>query len=164
MIKLVVLDVDGCMSDGGIIYSSELIEYKKFNVKDGFAIVHSQKLGLEFAIITGRDSSIVEYRAKELGIKYLYQGVKDKLKTLQELCLNLGISLDEVAAIGDDLNDYRLLKEVGLSFTPNDGAKEIKEIVDFVLLRDGGNSAIREMLEVILDKNSMMEAFLAKWR
>lgn len=163
MIKLVVLDVDGCLSDGKIIYDALGVELKNFNVKDGFAIVHSMPLGLEFAIITGRDSKIVQNRAKELGIKYLYQGVKDKLFKLNELCELMGIALEEVACVGDDLNDYRILKSVGLSFAPKDAIKEVKEIVDIVLSLNGGDGAVREMIEIVLEKNSMLDAFRAKW-
>jgi len=164
MIKLVVLDVDGCLSDGGIIYSSELVEYKKFNVKDGFAIVHSKKLGLEFAIITGRDSTIVKHRAKELGIAHLYQGVKDKLQVLKTLCLELDITLDEVAAIGDDLNDLKLLNSVGISFCPKDATTYVAKEVDVVLSKNGGDAVVREMIEIVLAKNNQLENFLAPWR
>ncbi len=163
MIKLIVLDVDGCLSDGGIIYSSELVEYKKFNVKDGFAIVYAKKLGLDFAIITGRDSSIVAHRAKELGITHLYQGVKDKLAVLNELCKSLNISLDEVAAIGDDLNDLKLLRAVGVSFCPNDAIDYVKNSVNEVLSKNGGNAVVREMIEQVLVKNDQLDKFLEIW-
>lgn len=163
MIKLVVLDVDGCLSDGKIIYDANGVELKNFNVKDGFAIVHSMPLGLEFAIITGRDSIIVQNRAKELGIRYLYQGVKDKLSKLDELCELMGITKQEVACVGDDLNDYKILKSVGLSFAPKDAIGEIKEVVDIVLSLGGGEGAVREMIEIVLEKNSMLEKFRAKW-
>ena len=163
MIKLLVLDVDGCLTEGKIIYSSDLAESKNFNVKDGFGIVNWLKLGLEATIITGRDSKIVEYRAKELGIKYLYQGVKDKLATLEELCKNLNIDIKEVAAIGDDLNDYKMLRAVGRSFTPNDGVKEIQDIVNVVLSKKGGDAVVREMIDILIEENNLKDAFLAQW-
>ncbi|WP_345991174.1 HAD-IIIA family hydrolase [Sulfurimonas sp. HSL-1716] len=163
MIKLIVLDVDGCMTDGGIIYTNSGEEIKKFDVKDGFAIVSWRKLGGELAIITGRDSKIVENRAAELGIKYLYQGVKDKKATLEKLLEEIGISFDQVAAIGDDLNDYKLLSCVGKSFTPNDGADKVKGMVDYVLTRKGGDAAVREMIEIVIKENGQMERFLELW-
>lgn len=163
MIKLIVLDVDGCMTDGGIIYSNSAEETKKFNVKDGFAIVNWRKLGGELAIITGRKSKIVENRAAELGIKYLFQNVKDKKATLVKLLEDINISADEVAAIGDDLNDYNLLSYVGKSFTPNDGVEKVKEIVDCVLSRKGGDAAVREMIEIVLEENGQLEQFMELW-
>lgn len=163
MIKLLVLDVDGCLTEGKIIYSSDLVESKNFNVKDGFGIKNCIKIGLKVAIITGRDSKIVEYRAKELGIEYLFQGVKDKLATLEELCKNLNIDIKEVAAIGDDLNDYRMLNAVGRSFTPNDGVKEIQNIVDVVLSKKGGDAVVREMIDILIEENNLKDAFLAQW-
>ena len=116
MIKLLVLDVDGCLSDGKLIYSSEGTESKNFNVKDGLGISTWNKLGHNVAIITGRNSKIVQRRAEELGIKYLYQGIKDKDRVLKELILELKLKFNEVAAIGDDLNDYNMLNLVGRSF------------------------------------------------
>ncbi|WP_037947468.1 HAD family hydrolase, partial [Sulfuricurvum sp. MLSB] len=100
MIRLLILDVDGCMTEGKIIYTSEGVELKNFNVKDGFAIKAWLKMGHHAAIITGRDSAIVKHRAKELGIEHLYQGVKDKQSVAAQLCEKLGISPEEVAAIG----------------------------------------------------------------
>lgn len=163
MIKLIVLDVDGCMTDGGIIYSNSGDEIKKFNVKDGFAIVNWRKLGGELAIITGRKSKIVEHRATELGIKHLYQDVKDKKAVLQKLLKEISISKEEVAAIGDDLNDYNLLAHVGKSFTPNDGVVKIKEIVDCVLSHKGGDGAIREMIDIIIEDNGQSQQLLDLW-
>ena len=161
MIKLLVLDVDGCMTDGGIIYSNSAEETKKFNVKDGFAIVQWIKLGGQVAIITGRESKIVENRAKELGIHYLYQNVKDKKAVLEELLEKINISNEEVAAIGDDINDYKLLLHVKQSFTPADGVSHVKDIVKHVLTCKGGEGAVREMIEMVLQTNGQMEQFLA---
>lgn len=164
MIKLLVLDVDGCMTDGGIIYSNSGEETKKFNVKDGFAIVNWVKMGGEVAIITGRKSQIVENRAKELGIKHFFQGVKDKKTTLEQLAGGLGIQMEEIAAIGDDMNDYKLLTHVGKSFTPSDGSIHVQRVVDYVLSRKGGDAAVREMIEIVLEENGQLEEFLDLWR
>jgi len=163
MIKLIVLDVDGCLTDGKIIYSSDGIESKNFNVKDGLAIATWIRMGNQVAIITGRQSEIVKRRADELGIQYLFQGIKDKERVLKELVESLGLKFYEVGAIGDDLNDYNMLKMVGSSFTPQDGVKEIKEIVKSVLTCNGGDGAVREMIDTLIDDNDQRDEFLSFW-
>jgi len=164
MIKLLVLDVDGCMTDGRITYDANGVESKSFNVKDGLAIVSWMKLGGEVAIITGRKSTIVEHRAKELGIKHLYQGVKNKLEVLQTLLTKLEITPQEVAAIGDDLNDYKMLQYVEYSYTPANGSSFIQEIVYGKLQSKGGEGAVREMIEDLFHLNNQVEEFLKIWQ
>lgn len=163
MIKLIVLDVDGCLSDGKIIYSEDMIESKAFNIKDGLGISTWVKIGNEVAIITGRNSKIVQRRAEELGVQHLFQGIKDKDRVLKELVSSLGISFDNVAVIGDDLNDFKMLNLAGKSFTPKNGVKEIQDIVDVVLSRDGGDGAVREMIDSLVDSNNQREQFMAVW-
>lgn len=163
MIKLIVLDVDGCLTSGDIIYSASGEEIKHFNVKDGLAISAWVKMGFHVAIITGRESKIVEKRAKELGIKYLFQHVKDKESVLKKLMEKLEVKSYEVAAIGDDLNDYKMLRYVGRSFTPKDGVKEIREAVDTVLTARGGEAAVREMIDILVDENDTRDQFLSLW-
>ena len=163
MIKLIVLDVDGCLTDGSIIYSSDSVETKNFNVKDGLGISSWIKMGNHAAIITGRKSEVVKRRADELGIKHLFQGIKDKDRVLDELVESIGLKLYEVGAIGDDLNDYNMLDKVGRSFTPKDGVKEISELVDTVLSRDGGDGAVREMIDILVNENDQREQFMSVW-
>lgn len=163
MIKLIVLDVDGCLTDGGLIYSADAIESKIFNVKDGLGISTWIKIGNHVAIITGRNSKILEIRAKELGISYLFQGVKNKDIKLIELIEELGLNPYEVGVIGDDLNDYRMLKLAGRSFTPKDGVDAIKEIVNTVLSRNGGDGAVREMVDILVGENDQKDKFLSVW-
>jgi 3-deoxy-D-manno-octulosonate 8-phosphate phosphatase (KDO 8-P phosphatase) len=162
MIKLLILDVDGCMSDGKIIYTADGLELKNFNVKDGFAIKAWVKMGHVAAIITGRNSSIVEHRAKELDIAHLYQGVKDKRAVAEVLCAQLGIESHEVAAIGDDLNDYKLLQWAAQAYTPQDGSEYLKSFAD-VLERNGGDACVREMIEKVIRRNGEEEKFLNQW-
>ena len=151
MIELIVLDVDGTLTDGNIIYSTSGEELKNFNVKDGLAIASwTKKYNKKAEIITGRDSILVEKRAKELGITHIYQGVDNKDEILENILKEEGLTWDEVAGIGDDLNDYRMLKKVGLSFTLNDGVQDLKDIVDVITSLDGGNGAVREMIEYII--------------
>lgn len=162
MIRLLILDVDGCMTEGNIIYTAEGVELKNFNVKDGFVIKEWIKMGHHAAIITGRNSTIVAHRAKELDIAHFYQGVKDKRSVAMQLCNELGIAPDEVAAIGDDLNDYRLLKWVGQAYTPADGSDYIKPFAH-VLSRRGGDACVREMIEHVIKNNGEEEDFLSRW-
>jgi 3-deoxy-D-manno-octulosonate 8-phosphate phosphatase (KDO 8-P phosphatase) len=165
MIKLVVLDVDGTLTDGKIIYTNNGDEIKSFDVADGLAIaVWTKKFGKKAAIITGRKSSLVEKRAKDLNIEHLHQGVHNKDEVLEEILKKENISWSEVAAIGDDLNDYKMLKKAGLSFTPQNGSKYIKEIVNVVCKNKGGEGAVREMMEYIFKEDGLEEEFLNLWR
>ncbi|MEA1983024.1 MAG: HAD hydrolase family protein [Campylobacterota bacterium] len=163
MIKLLILDVDGCLSDGKLLYDSNGAESKNFNVKDGLGITTWIKIGGEVAIITGRKSEIVKRRAEELGIKHLFQGIRDKDRVLKELVESLGLEFSELGAIGDDLNDYNMLSLVGRSFTPANGAKELKVLVDTTLKSNGGDGAVREMIDTLVDENGQRDAFLSIW-
>ena len=160
MIKLVLLDVDGTLTDGGIYRGNNGEELKRFNVKDGYAIVNAQKLGIEFGIITGRKSELVEIRAKELKIKYLYQGISEKTVILEEIMKKDSLSKEEIAYMGDDLNDLLIMKQVGLSGTPKDAVDEVIQVADFVSKRNGGSGAVREFIEHILKKDGKWEIFL----
>ena len=160
MIKLVLLDVDGTLTDGGIYRGNNGEELKRFNVKDGYAIVNAQKLGIEFGIITGRKSELIEIRAKELKIKYLYQGISEKTVILEEIMKKDGLSKEEIAYMGDDLNDLLIMKKVGLSGTPKDAVDEVIQVADFVSKKNGGSGAVREFIEHILKKDGKWEIFL----
>lgn len=164
MIKLLVLDVDGTLTDGGITYSNNGDELKTFDVSDGLAIATwTKKLGKKAAIITGRTSLIVERRAKDLKIEHLYQGIHNKDEVLENILKDEGISWREVAAIGDDLNDFKMLKKAGLSFTPSNGSKYIKEIVNVQCEAKGGSGAVREMIEYIIKEDGIEEDFINAW-
>lgn len=151
MVKLVILDVDGCLTDGKIIYSPQADGIKEFNVKDGAAILNAKNYGIKIAIITGRSSDNVLNRAKDLGIDYVFCGVKDKLSCAKELLKTLNITFDEVAAIGDYYNDFELLKSVRYPFIPNDGLK----LFGRVLTLNGGCGCVHEMLEIIFKQNNV---------
>jgi len=163
MIKLIILDVDGTMTNGEITYSNSGEEFKSFCVKDGLAIASWIRLGLNVAIITGRESKIVENRAKELGIKHFYQKIKQKDKKVQEILDSLNLSWDNVAAIGDDLNDYSMLKRSKISFAPNNAVSFIKESVDIVVSKNGGNGAIREMIDTLCSINGIKKDYYKLW-
>lgn len=164
MIELLVFDVDGCLTNGQITYTESGDEIKAFSVKDGLAISSWIRMGKKAAIITGRRSKIVERRAKELGVNFIFQGVKDKLDTLSQIRQELNIEYAEIAAIGDDLNDFSMLKSVGKSFTPADGSEYIRELCDIVLYSRGGEGAVREMIETIIKDDGLEEDFLKIWK
>ena len=160
MIKLVLLDVDGTLTDGGIYRGNNGEELKRFNVKDGYAIVNAQKLGIEFGIITGRKSELVEIRSNELKIKYLYQGISEKTVILKEIMQKTGLKKEEIAYMGDDLNDILIMKQSGLTGAPKDAADEVIQIAEFVSEKNGGSGAVREFVEYILKKDGKWETFL----
>ena len=160
MIKLVLLDVDGTLTDGRIYRGNNGEELKRFNVKDGYAIVNAQKLGIEFGIITGRKSELVEIRSNELKIKYLYQGISEKTVILKEIMQKTGLKKEEIAYMGDDLNDILIMKQSGLTGAPKDATDEVIRIADFVSEKNGGSGAVREFVEYILKKDGKWETFL----
>jgi 3-deoxy-D-manno-octulosonate 8-phosphate phosphatase (KDO 8-P phosphatase) len=164
MIELIVLDVDGTLTDGKITYSNSGEESKSFDVADGLAIaVWTKKFGKKAAIITGRNSVLVERRAKELNITHLHQGIKNKQEVLEKILEEEGLNWSQVAAIGDDLNDYHMLRKAGLSFTPANGSHYIKDIVNVVCENKGGEGAVREMMEYIFKEDNLEEDFLNAW-
>lgn len=164
MIELIVLDVDGTLTDGKITYTNSGDELKSFDVADGLAIATwTKKLGKKVAIITGRTSKIVEKRASDLQIEYLYQNIHNKDEVLAEILKKEGLSWNQIAAIGDDLNDFKMLKKAGLSFTPSNGTHYLKDFVDVICKNSGGNGAIREMIEYIVKKDNIEQEFINSW-
>ncbi len=162
-VELIVLDVDGTMTNGKITYSEDGEELKSFCVKDGLAIASWIGLGKHVAIITGRRSKIVERRATELGIKHFYQGVHNKREVLEKIVTSLQLEWDQVAAIGDDLNDISMINAVGHSFAPVNASHYVVRKVDHLLVRHGGEGAVREMIEHLIVQNREEEAYLALW-
>jgi len=163
-IELIVLDVDGTMTDSRITYSENGDEIKSFNVKDGLAIASWRKLGKQVAIITGRSSKIVARRAKELRIEHFYQGAENKKEVLDQLLEKLGLQIDNVAAIGDDLNDLQMLKAAKISFVPRDASSYVDKIATVILSKRGGEGAVREMIEYLIIKEGLEEKFLGLWQ
>jgi len=156
MIELIILDVDGTLTDGSIIYSNSGDEFKKFDVKDGLAVASwTKKLGKKAAIITGRKSVLVEKRAKELGVTHLYQGYDNKDEILEKILQEENLTWEQTAAIGDDLNDYKMLQKVALSFCVADATEDIKSLVNIVCKNNGGDGAVREMIEYILREDQL---------
>ena len=153
MIKLLVMDVDGTLTDGRIYVGAEGEAMKAFDVKDGYAIAQIlPKVGIVPVIITGRSSKIVEQRAKELKITHLYQGISDKLTQLKAVAEQFGAVPEEIAYIGDDLNDLDCIRYCGYTACPADAVTELMETVDYVCRHDGGRGAVREFIEFLLRK------------
>ncbi len=150
-IKLVITDVDGVLTDGGIYYSSEGEELKRFSLRDGMGVQRLRETcHIETVILTGENSPIVNRRAEKLQIKYVYLGIKNKSEVFQNICKQLSLQPDEVAYIGDDYNDLEVLKACGLSAAPADAIDKIRDSVDLVTDRNGGHGAFRDLAEFII--------------
>ena len=155
-IKLLILDVDGVMTDGGMYFAESGEQMKKFNTKDGMAIIHLTRNDFQVAIISsGFKGEAVKKRAEMLGIQNCYVGRDSKLEVLKNMCNELSISLDEVAIIGDDINDLEVMRNVGLSFSPKDAVSAVKQQVDVVLSKRGGEGCVREMIDQFILKNPL---------
>lgn len=149
-IKLLVMDVDGTLTDGRIYIGAQGEMMKAFDVRDGYAIVNIlPQLEIVPVIITGRCSAIVEQRAQELKITELYQGVADKLEKLKEVAVKFGASADEIAYIGDDLNDLNCIQYCGLTACPADAILDVRNAVDYICQYVGGRGAAREFIEYL---------------
>ena len=152
-IKLLILDVDGVMTDGGMYFAESGEQMKKFNTKDGMAIIHLTRNDFQVAIISsGFKGEAVKKRAEMLGIQNCYVGRDSKLEVLKNMCNELSISLDEVAIIGDDINDLEVMRNVGLSFSPKDAVSAVKQQVNVVLSKRGGEGCVREMIDQFILK------------
>jgi 3-deoxy-D-manno-octulosonate 8-phosphate phosphatase (KDO 8-P phosphatase) len=149
-IKLLLLDVDGVLTDGRIILDDRGVETKHFDVRDGQGIVLLMRAGIEVGLITARSSKAVRYRAKELGLRIVRQGIENKAATYGEIRRQSGLAETEIAYIGDDIGDLGILHRVGLAVTVNDGWKELVRAVDYVTEKPGGRGAVREVAELLL--------------
>jgi YrbI family 3-deoxy-D-manno-octulosonate 8-phosphate phosphatase len=149
-IKLIVFDVDGTMTDGKLYYSASGEELKRFSVRDGLGTILLNLAGFETAIITSENSPIVTARAKKLNIKHVILGSRKKITALTKLADDLALNFEQIAFVGDDLNDLEVLKAVGFSACPRNAVSAVKDIVDFISVYDGGKGAIREIAEKIL--------------
>jgi YrbI family 3-deoxy-D-manno-octulosonate 8-phosphate phosphatase len=149
-VKLIVFDVDGVLTDGGIFLGSNEIEIKYFHVRDGHGIKIAIRSGLEVAFITGRKSEAVTRRAKELGISHVYQGVRDKVPAFTELASALGVSHEEIAVVGDDIVDIPIMRRAGVSFTVPEAPDEVRRVADVVVDVPGGRGAARKVIETVL--------------
>lgn len=149
-IRLLILDVDGVMTDGRIIMDGRGEEVKCFHVRDGYGLKRLLDAGIDVVIITGRTSKTVEHRAQELGIQEVYQGVKKKESLCREIIQRKALTKDQVCCVGDDLPDLSMFKEAGISIAVADAAAEVRDAASYVTENRGGNGAVREICELIL--------------
>jgi len=147
-IKLVLLDIDGTMTDGGMYFTENGDQMKKYNTKDGMAIKREGRNGIQFGIIShGHKLNVVKDRASLLGIEYVYVGQEKKTDILAKWCEELNITPNEVAFVGDDINDIEIMEICGLSACPADAVNEVKSVADIILSKDGGKGCVREFLD-----------------
>lgn len=162
-IRLLALDVDGTLTDGTIAYSDSGVETKAFSIHDGLGIVLARHAGLETVWITGRTSPLVERRARELGVRRLFQGVRDKTIPLTEVAQHAGLALENVAYMGDDLNDLPALRIAGVALAPANAATEVLAMAHLVTPRAGGHGAVRDAITAILQARGDYSAALAAY-
>lgn len=162
-IKLLLLDVDGVMTDGRIIFDSNGIESKFFNVKDGHGIKLLQRAGVEVGIVSGRKSQVVTNRAAELGIERVFQGALDKLAVYRQIIQETGLEDSQIAFMGDDIIDIPVMRRVGFAAAPADAVVEVLPHAHFVARNRGGWGAVRELCDLILKGQGAWETVTAKY-
>ena len=154
--KLILTDIDGVWTDGGMYYDGTDVELKKFHTYDSAGVLFAHHLGIPVGILTGENTEIVRRRANKLKIDYLYLGVKDKVAITKELCKELKIELQDVAYIGDDLNDMPLLKLVGWAGVPSSAPEYVRALATVLLKKGGGEGVFREFVEMIIGKGTIL--------
>ena len=160
IIKFLVLDVDGTLTDGGMIFTSTGDEIKRFDAKDGRGMINTIKAGIPVGLLSsGLNQPLLEKRAKMLGIQFVFADEKDKLTTLTKWCNELDISLENVAYIGDDVNDVKVMQHVGIAACPSDAVREVRDIAHVILTKKGGHGCVREFIDeyILVKKNEWME-------
>ncbi|HBR18375.1 MAG: phenylphosphate carboxylase subunit delta [Deltaproteobacteria bacterium RIFCSPLOWO2_12_FULL_43_16] len=162
-VKILILDVDGVMTDGRIIYDDDGKETKIFDVKDGHGIKLLMRAGLDVAIITARESNVVLHRAKNLGIEMVYQKAMDKTAAFDDILQKRQLSAKEAVYIGDELVDIPLLRRVGFAVAVKDAVDDVKRHVDYVTVKNGGYGAVREVCELILKTQGKWDEVTAKY-
>ena len=162
-IKLLILDVDGVLTDGKIIMDDLGNETKNFDVRDGHGLKLLMRYGVDVAILTGRRSKVVENRAKDLGIGEVYQGTKNKVEVLEGILRRRNIGSNNVAYIGDDIVDIPLFKKVGFSVTVADAMVYAKKAADYITDKNGGRGAVREICEIILQTQGKWEEIASRY-
>lgn len=162
-IQLLLIDVDGVLTDGRIVYGPGETEWKFFDVKDGHGIKLTQRAGIQVGIISGRKSDVVERRARELGIQMVFQGQRDKVVALSQIIEDKGISEEHIAFIGDDIIDIPVMKRVGFAASVGDAVQEVKEVAHYVSGKPGGRGAVRDVIEYILRSGGLWEGVTGKY-
>lgn len=163
-IRLLLLDVDGVLTDGNLLYTDGTAESKSFNTQDGFGLRLLLDGGIDVGIITARKSEVVARRANELKMTYVYQGMGNKNEAFKEIVKTSGLKPFEIAYMGDDWLDLVLLEQVGLAITPANGAAEVKEVAHFITERSGGLGAVRDACNLILEAKELTQQLLQTYK
>jgi len=163
-VKVLILDVDGVLTDGLIIIGDDGQETKGFHVRDGHGLKMIRRAGVEVMLLTGRKSRVVEHRARELGVERVYQGALDKLAVFEEILRTGNLTAGQVAYMGDDIVDLPVLKRAGFSVTVSDAHEDVLKIVDLVTQNAGGRGAVREVCEIILKVQGKWETLMERYR
>lgn len=150
-IRLLAMDSDGVLTDGGVYIAADGQEFRRFDIKDGLGLKRVMQAGLHVAIISSASCQAVQVRANVLGIEHVFLGVKDKLTCLRQLCVRLDFAVEQVAYMGDDLPDIPILQAVGYSIAPADAVMVVRQMVCYVTSKQGGHGAVREVCDLILD-------------
>ena len=162
-IELILADVDGVLTDGGIFFDNQGIESKKFHVRDGLGIKLWRRAGYRFGVLTARNSHIVKVRANELGVDIVRQGFEDKLAKALDVIAECGLSPEQVCFVGDDLPDLPVMQRVGFGAAVADAVKEVRDAADYVTRVPGGQGAVREVIEVVLKAKLQWEDLVRKY-
>ena len=162
-IQLLLLDVDGVLTDGSIIYDDEANEIKVFNAKDGFGLKLVMSAGIKVGLVTGRTSKALHRRCRDLGIRYIYDGVQQKARLLDKITAETGVAADNAAFIGDDLPDLPLMKRIGLSIAVADAHELVRHHSDWVTSAPGGRGAVREVCDAMLKARGDWEKMLEQY-
>jgi len=162
-IKILILDVDGVLTDGRVIYTDSGEEIKRFDVRDGHGLKLLMRSGIEVILLTGRESKVVLHRARDLGIEHVYQKALNKIEVYKTIIAQRNLEDKEVGFVGDDLVDLPVLRKVGFSAAVPDAVPEVKEIVDYITTKKGGEGAVREICELLLKAQNKWEAVTEKY-
>lgn len=162
-IRLFLVDVDGVLTDGGIVYDANGVELKRFNVRDGHGIQMMRRAGIRVGIITGRNSAVTAIRARELGIDLVVQGALDKSAALDGVLAETGVPPEAVSYVGDDIVDLPVFRRVGFSAAPADAEGYVRDAADYVASRRGGHGAVREIIEFVLHEAGLWEKAASRY-
>jgi 3-deoxy-D-manno-octulosonate 8-phosphate phosphatase (KDO 8-P phosphatase) len=163
-VKLILLDVDGVLTDGAVVIDDDGAESKRFHIRDGIALVWAQRAGLKVGLLSARHSATTTHRAAQLGISLVHQGVASKAAAYDEILKDTAVTEAEVAYMGDDVVDLAVLGRAGLSAAPSDAVAEVRSCVDFVSSYRGGEGAVRELVEMILRVQGQWNAIVSGYQ
>lgn len=159
-VRLLMMDVDGTLTDGGLILGTNEQEYKRFDVHDGYGLVLAKKYGIKTSVITAKQSDMVQKRMQDLKIDYIYQNVSNKIQVMDEILFHAGLSHEAVCYVGDELTDVPAIKNAGVSVAVANARDDVQQIADYVTKKSGGYGAVREIVEMILKAQGKWQTIL----